>query len=273
MPRTFRAHDKKSSRTLLFAVLTAGMGTALGPFAAKPEDPSPNGKKATEAKDPALGGLEADPKATGAIAGRILLKGKPPETKPHAVPPDHKDRPICGGEVPDERFILGPGSTLSNAVVSLEKVPGAPKPAPRTITLDNVKCRFVPHVQATTTGSTIKITTQDSGVLHSAMALARPGFNVSVSSPDHPVERKLTHPGWIPIKCAVHGWMQAHVQVFPHDFFAVSGKDGEFRLRGIPPGKYQVKVWHEALEEAQREVTVEPGKTAELNLELKPFAD
>jgi len=262
----------------MFTRILAVLVLSCSPALLIADDPPPAGvekKEAKEARDPSVGGLtDADSKTTGAIAGKIVFKGKMPEMKPIPIPPEHRDLPTCGKEVPYERHVFGPGNALANVVVSLDKIPGAPKPQKRDIALDNAHCRFVPHVQATTAGSKLKVTSQDP-ILHSANALLGNPFNVAVT-PDKPVEKTLFKPGWMPVTCATHGWMQAHIWVFPHDFFAVTSKEGKFRIQGVPPGKYSVKVWHEAmddeaLDKAAQEVTVEAGKPSELKtIELSP---
>ena len=40
----------------------------------------------------------------------------------------------------------------------------------------------------------------------------------------------------VPFKCDVHGWMNAYVGVLDHPYFAVTGKDGSFDLKNLPPG-------------------------------------
>ena len=40
----------------------------------------------------------------------------------------------------------------------------------------------------------------------------------------------------VPFKCDVHRWMTAFVGVLDHPFFAVTGADGSFELKGLPPG-------------------------------------
>jgi hypothetical protein len=49
---------------------------------------------------------------------------------------------------------------------------------------------------------------------------------------------------------------------------AVSGADGRFILTGVPPGTYELKVWHEMLKAMPMKVTVAAGGTAEVNLTL-----
>ena len=39
--------------------------------------------------------------------------------------------------------------------------------------------------------------------------------------------------------------MKAYVGVMRHPFFAVSGEDGAFEIKGVPPGTYTVVAWRE----------------------------
>ena len=50
---------------------------------------------------------------------------------------------------------------------------------------------------------------------------------------------------------------------------AVSGGDGRFTIDNIPPGTYDVRVWHETLKGASQKVTVTAGKPAEVSFQLK----
>ena len=49
----------------------------------------------------------------------------------------------------------------------------------------------------------------------------------------------------IPVKCNQHPWMKAYIGVLKHPFFAVSGEDGSFTIKGVPPGTYTVAAWRE----------------------------
>ncbi len=243
-------------------VLPPGPAGARGSAAASggKEDPEKRG-------EPSVGGRTADPRATGAIQGRVILNGTVTPGLSLRLPPDHHDWPACGEEIPDDRVIVGSGNVLPSTVVSLVGVSGAPRPQKRIITLDNLRCRFVPRVQATTAGSTLRITNHDAGVLHS-VAAGNVSFNVTVQN-DQTLERPLPRSGRIPIGCSVHSWMEAFIWVFPHDFFAVTSGEGKFRIEGIPPGTYQVRFWHEGpIREVTEETRVEAGKTVELNVEM-----
>src|SRR5881628_2750829 len=44
----------------------------------------------------------------------------------------------------------------------------------------------------------------------------------------------------VALECNVHGWMHAWLGVLPHSFFGVSGSDGSFAIKGLPPGTYTI---------------------------------
>jgi hypothetical protein len=56
--------------------------------------------------------------------------------------------------------------------------------------------------------------------------------------------------------------MKAWVAVLDHPYFAVTGEDGSFDLRGLPPGEYTLEVWHEKLGTVDQRVTIEPKQAA-----------
>ncbi len=60
----------------------------------------------------------------------------------------------------------------------------------------------------------------------------------------------------IPVKCNVHPWMRAYIGVVSHPFFAVTGDDGTFTIKGLPPGTYTIEVWHEKYGKQEQPVTV-----------------
>ena len=60
----------------------------------------------------------------------------------------------------------------------------------------------------------------------------------------------------IPVKCNVHQWMHAWIGVVENPYFAVTGSDGAFDLKNLPPGDYTIAVWHETLGQQTKQVHV-----------------
>ena len=211
---------------------------------------------------PGPGLVRAD---TGAIAGTVRFRGKPPPPKALRV---YKERAFCGSAVPDESLLVDADRGLRNVVVTLHGAGLRGTPVrPEAIALDNVGCRFAPHVQAAPVGSTVLLLNSDP-ILHDAHARMGPETLFNEGLPRwRRVTRTLRRPGVVKVVCELHhAWMSAYIVVAPNRFFAVTDATGGFAVRGIPPGGYEARFWHERLGEARRRVTVTPGRTRDLEV-------
>ena len=61
---------------------------------------------------------------------------------------------------------------------------------------------------------------------------------------------------FLKFKCDVHPWMFAWVSVFDCPWFSVSGADGKFVIKDVPPGKYTVEAAHRKLGAQTQDVEV-----------------
>jgi hypothetical protein len=196
----------------------------------------------------------------GSLSGVVRLEGSAPARPPLPV---FKHAEICGESVPDDRLVVGPGGGLRFAVVTLEGVRGGDKPErDAEHVLDNVHCRFEPHVQVAEVGQWLEITNSDP-VLHNADARLGSDtlFNVALT-PGRRVRRPLARPGRIALTCDVrHTWMSAFVIVTEHPYHTVTDAYGAYEIRDVPPGHYTVSVWHEQLGTRDMPVDIEAGRT------------
>lgn len=211
----------------------------------------------------------------GAVRGKVRLVGKPPLPDVLTVPKNNRDHAACSPHVKSERLVLGSGQEIRDVFVSIADYKPKQRPAPRTVVLDNSQCNFKPHAIAATRGSTLEITSSDP-FLHNSHGMLTENFNVAIIK-GAPNKRKLRKAGWTVIKCDIHPWMQAQLHVFDHDLFDVSSAAGEYRIVNVPPGEYELEVWHEKVafafgtnpKKRVGKITVVAGETVELNIELK----
>jgi hypothetical protein len=133
------------------------------------------------------------------------------------------------------------------------------------VTLDQTGCHYVPHVLAIQVGQPLVIKNSD-GILHNinTQPSQNRGFNIS-----QPVEMETerefnTAEVMIPVKCDVHGWMEAYIGVQDHPYAAISGTDGTFSLENLPAGDYVIEAWHESFGTQTQNVTVGAQETQEI---------
>ncbi len=186
----------------------------------------------------------------GAIEGTVTFKGAVPAP---VKLPITQDQDICGKEARDApTYQVSASGALKNAVVWIDAIKaGKPLPSAAKVGLNNTGCRFVPHVQAAVAGSRIDVKNSDD-VLHNTHARLGKDrltvFNVGLPILGQVSKQKLLQPGVVKVGCdAGHKWMSAYIHVFKHPYFAVTGADGKFSMKDVPPGDYTVKIWHEAL--------------------------
>jgi hypothetical protein len=73
----------------------------------------------------------------------------------------------------------------------------------------------------------------------------------------------------VPLLCNVHAEMSSFVLILNNPYFSVTGRDGVFKIDNVPPGNYKLSAWHEKLRTIVKDVTVESGKTANVDFSLK----
>ena len=137
-------------------------------------------------------------------------------------------------------------------------------------TIDQKGCQYHPHVIGVQTNQPIKILNSDPTThnIHPVPANNRE-WNTSMSPGGQPLDRTFAREEvMIPVKCNVHPWMKSYIGVVKHPFFAVTGKDGSFTIKGLPPGEYTIEAWHEKLGTTTQKVTVGPQETKTVDFTL-----
>lgn len=199
----------------------------------------------------------------GIIKGLVKLEGRPPKPAPLNV---SKFKEVCKN-VPNESLVVGAKGGVRYAVITLEGVTKGKAVEKEALNeLDNVQCRFVPHVQAASVGQFLVIKNTDP-ILHTAHAYfpdGQPSFNVGLF-PGRVSRKPLVTPGLVKILCEVHPWMSAFIVVTEHPYHAVTDLFGEYDIRDVPPGTYRLRVWHETLGSQEKKIEVKAGSISEAN--------
>ena len=114
-------------------------------------------------------------------------------------------------------------------------------------------------------GQDITIRNSD-GLLHNINASPdiHRGFNSSQPVNMETVRSFRTAEVMVPLRCDVHGWMNAYIGVLDHPYHSVSDGSGAFDLSTLPPGDYVIEAWHERYGTQTQTVTVTTGETAEV---------
>jgi hypothetical protein len=241
---------------VLSAALAAGAGARSEAPASQPQEQSfykPTGEE-------------------GMIEGVVGVEGSAPPRVPISTEAD----PVCaslnrGGALSDDLVVER--GRLSGALVYVESAAlDSQKFAPRpwTPALGSRKCRTVPHVLAMQAGQTLYVQNGDRAA-HSYRfeTKVNPLFNKALPpGGGFEILFKEPEPPFV-VKCNQHPWERGYVAVLPHPFFYVTGRNGSFAIEGLPPGDYEVVVWHERFKEARAKVSVGVRESKVSNFTLK----
>lgn len=139
------------------------------------------------------------------------------------------------------------GAPLANAFVRVVSGPVPASTAPsEPVHLDQVSFEFVPRVFGIRVGQPLRITSQDASAHNvNAQPFDNKPFNENLFGGDEKIHRFTAVEVPILLQCHVHPQMKAWACVVDNAYFAVTGADGAFEIRGLPPGDYAVEAWHE----------------------------
>ena len=218
--------------------------------------------------------LLGGPCLAGSITGTVKYDGKVPNLRPVRMDADPGCAKKHASPVKSESLVLGEGNTMGNVFVRVKSGLAANNHTAPTepVIIDQKGCRYVPHVVGVMAGQPIKILNSD-GLLHNIHALPKINKTFNMAMPASRTEAAATFDKeefMFKIKCDVHPWMGAWVSVMTHPYFAVTAEDGKFTIDNLPPGTYEIEVWHEKLKTKTATVTISGDEVQTADFTFSP---
>jgi plastocyanin len=153
---------------------------------------------------------------------------------------------------------------FSGVVISAQPVDAPPPAAPahHAVMLQKNKM-FTPHILTIVSGTTVDFPNADP-IFHNAFSSYNGQiFDVGLYPPGSSKSVHFLRTGVVRVFCNIHPSMSAIILVLNTEYFTSTAKDGSFEMH-LPPGEYELKVFHErateqTLEALTRRIVVTEG--------------
>ncbi len=153
------------------------------------------------------------------------------------------------------------------AVVYLKGVPG--RISPKEAVVEQKNLQFIPHVIAVPVGSTVSFINRDKVNHDIYSADSTKALDINTSKPGIYQKEVFDKPGVVNLLCTIHAEMSGYIVVINSNHYAVTGADGRFSIRNVPPGRYEVVVWSEKLKALEETVvTVKNGQNSRVAITI-----
>ena len=233
-------------------------------------------KEESKAAPPAAAAPAIDEANAATVSGKVSFTGE----KPKVATIDMSANPACARAhstpAKSEEVVVNDNGTLKNVLVYVKSgLPDRQWPTPsNAVTLDQKGCMYGPHVIAVMTGQNIEIRNNDP-TNHNIHPLPKINqeWNESQAPGSDPKMRTFAREEANPpiaVKCNVHPWMRSYIAVLSHPYSAVTGDDGSYTIKGLPPGTYTLTAWHEKYGAKDMPVTVAAKDTKTADFSFAP---
>jgi hypothetical protein len=220
------------------------------------------------------------------LKGAVLFRG--------AVPPDEivtidRDSDSCGKTQKAGRYLIS-DQRVKNVVVWIEGIKKGKALPEKDVHVTIRNCRAEPLVSVGFVGRKF-VLINDDDILHTIQLklgleyqkhvssrplkngatiynIALPLKGLAIKKPIKEYHRYSKETGFIRITSNTHTWIRGYVFVFDHPYAAVTDGNGAFEIKDIPPGEYLLKIWHEGFGMTERRITVKPGESKRIEIDL-----
>jgi hypothetical protein len=265
---------------LLLAPVLALVALTLGCPKSETTSESGGGGEATTPVKAKTELKEFESKGTGMLKGKVTLDGPIPEKliksedeKLEAAMKGHQDKDVClagsEAEKTEQAWKVSKDGAVQNVAVWVRppaghyfKIDLDKLDFPKTATVDQPHCAFIPHVQTVfpsyydpktkkqaPTGQELIV--KNSAKMNHNTAWAggtkNPGANPLIP-PDGKIKLDVAADDnqVIALSCKIHGWMGGYIWALDTPYSAVTNEKGEYEIKNVPAGAdLQLYVWHE----------------------------
>lgn len=210
------------------------------------------------------------PEHPAKIQGQILFEG----TLPKALRLNMVSEAECHAShtepIFSQNLLVNSEGGLKNVFVWIkEGVKHLRPPAsPNPVSLDQHGCLYLPGVVGVQVGQSVEISNSDP-LTHNVHPMPEVNYewNRTQRSGSSPLQLTYTEPElMIPVKCNLHPWMRAYINVVPHPFFNVTREDGRFEIGGLPAGSYVLEAIHATAGRLELPIILTPDKSTRVTL-------
>jgi plastocyanin len=246
--------NKKTSVAMFGLLCLLGLWLLVGCGKKEETNEAPASTPATTGA-PAAAATPIDPSTVASVSGTVKLDGAAP--KPAKI--DMSQDAACKGTNTAETFVVD-GGDLANVFVYVKDGLGDRTFAVPTaaVAIDQKGCQYHPHVLGAMAGQNIEIKNDDQTThnIHPTPQANRE-WNESQPPAAAPLEKSFAREEiMLPVKCNQHPWMRMYINVVKSPFYAVTGPDGKYEIKGLPPGDYTIAFVQEKLGEQTQKVTL-----------------
>lgn len=212
------------------------------------------------------------------ITGTVTFKDDPPAREALTINTQEQHCITATKGAKDESLVVSKGKGIQNVVIYVRlrgkqelKLPEDKKDR----TVDQVGCRYLPHVIVVPTGTTVDVTSNDP-VAHNvhSHATKNEAPNIQIAKKGGVFAYTITKAEAIKLTCDIHAWMSGYIVAVDSNYYTVTGqKDekgkwihpddyekssdtGKFTLKDLPAGRARVVAWHEKLGTAFKNIEI-----------------